>query len=188
MNERDLLNFKSKIVDVDVPDDDSRWQQLKEDRRHALESHEFVTQTGPASYLVGYPKPLPDDYKPPIVKSKDDVATEETLEELLIDEEFFDLNEQAAFVREWQEQKFSHVTQLHRGLSLSEEVGEVNRFLLKRDQNIRVNTRGDLAEELGDALSQILAIASAEGFDIYEIISANRAKLERLRTINLRDK
>jgi len=78
------------------------------------------------------------------------------------------------------------VTQLHRALSLCEEAGEVARYLLKEDLQVRPETRGNLTEELGDTLGQLCAIARSAGLDMDVIIDTTVNKLQRIEATGLK--
>lgn len=84
------------------------------------------------------------------------------------------LNDIGKRSRELQDRVFNHPSPEQRCLAFCEEMGEVARVVLKTGQGIRPETRGNLADEVGDALLTILALA-----DFFEV-DADAAAARRL--------
>ena len=71
-------------------------------------------------------------------------------------------------------------TDVETALALCEEAGEVARVILKTSLGIRPNTRGDLAEEIGDVLLCVLSLASRGGVNAEQALSDRLDRLEGL--------
>ncbi len=93
------------------------------------------------------------------------------------------LNSIGRAVREWQDRNFDGVSMLTQGLVLGEECGEVQRAIVKTHHGVRAQSRGDLAEELGDVLMCALSIADRAGIDID---GALHERFHRLMTLDFR--
>lgn len=92
----------------------------------------------------------------------------------------WDVNEVGARCLAWREKNFGSVS-MHKHLgSLTEEIGEVARAINKAEEGIRSDTRGNLADELGDALMCVAALAAAAGVDLNEVLDRRITRMERL--------
>ena len=83
-------------------------------------------------------------------------------------------------VYQWRIKNFGEPTPMRNALQICEEAGEVARAVGKADEGIRPETRGDLADELGDVILAVAAFANQEEIDIYAAILRRLARMERL--------
>lgn len=73
---------------------------------------------------------------------------------------------------EWHRSRFPWATDLHVGLKLAEEAGEVARWL--------VDGRGDLAEELADVVIVANVLASRSDIDLDSAVESKLRKIGAL--------
>lgn len=85
-------------------------------------------------------------------------------------------------VHDWCVSTYGAQTLERRGLVLGEEVGEVQRAILKRAEGVRPSDRGSLDEELPQLLIALLVTADVAGVDLSSRVRREFAKL-RARTV-----
>ena len=78
----------------------------------------------------------------------------------------------------WATATYGPQTMERRGLILGEEVGEVQRVILKTAEGTRPSTRGDLGEELAQLVVAILVTAEMAGIRLASILPRVIAKLK----------
>lgn len=83
-------------------------------------------------------------------------------------------------VRQWRLKNFGEQTRARNALQICEEAGEVARAVGKADEGIRPETRGNLADELGDVILATCGMAAAEGIDLVEVVKRRLARMESL--------
>ena len=86
----------------------------------------------------------------------------------------------AAKTRDWQDEQFG-CTKVEATLALCEETGELARAVLKTKQNIRHDSRGNVAEEIGDVLLTVISLADRHG------LSAQQCLMERFNRLKTLD-
>ena len=74
-----------------------------------------------------------------------------------------------AKVRIWQDRNFG-ADKVRGALQLCEEAGEVARAVGKEKDGIRPNTRGSVADELGDVIMAASAVADRYDIDLEEAV------------------
>jgi len=75
-------------------------------------------------------------------------------------------------VAQWVDYNFGHTPLAVTTLGLSEEVGELSRAVLKREQGIRGTYdewTAEIAKELGDVMIKLLDVAETAGFDLQTV-------------------
>ncbi len=78
----------------------------------------------------------------------------------------------------WATATYGPQTMERRGLVLGEEVGEVQRVILKTAEGTRPSTRGDLGEELAQLIVAILVTAELGGIKLSSVLPRVIAKLK----------
>lgn len=78
----------------------------------------------------------------------------------------------------WATATYGPQTMERRGLVLGEEVGEVQRVILKTAEGTRPSTRGDLGEELAQLIVAILVTAETAGIRLASVLPRVIAKLK----------
>ena len=87
-----------------------------------------------------------------------------------------------AEIHAWSVQNFGESPQTIVTLGLAEEVGELCRAVLKREQGIRGSTEewtAEIHKELGDCVIKLLDIAAYEGVDLAEVACSRWAVVSR---------
>ena len=90
-----------------------------------------------------------------------------------------DLDDHACAILRLQRSKFGDMDMGQQALVLAEETGEVCRVVVKTEQGIRPDTRGDLGEELADVLMVALGMFAQAGINPDHALRAKMRKLEQ---------
>lgn len=83
-------------------------------------------------------------------------------------------------VGEWRLQNFGEQSRMRNLAQITEEVGEVARAAGKEEEGIRPETRGNIADELGDVILATCGMAYAEGIDLSAVIARRLERMEGL--------
>lgn len=87
-----------------------------------------------------------------------------------------------AAVHEWSVRNFGETPQTLVTLGLAEEVGELCRAVLKREQNIRATREvwdAEIRKEIGDCVIKLLDIAAYEGLDLVQVFHERWARVSQ---------
>lgn len=90
------------------------------------------------------------------------------------------LDDFGARVYAWRVLNFGEPSAMRNALQICEESGEVARAVGKAEERIRPETRGNLADELGDVLLAVCGMAANEGIDLQAIAHQRLVRMEGL--------